>query len=182
MDPALALTLRLALSALFLAAAYHKTRDIARFRAILSAYRVMPERIVVPIARVLIACELIVGSAFLIGEFQAGFQQFAASGAVALLVAYTAGIAVNLLRGRREIDCGCGDLTRNQPIGPLLLFRNAVLIVAAAVLLTTTTARTLTWLDGATVFGAFSCIALLWSAASILTTVTARTTRQRVHS
>ena len=44
-------------------------------------------------------------------------------------------MAINLLRGRTHIDCGCFDSTLKQPLRWILVLRNAVLVlllVAAA--------------------------------------------------
>ena len=50
-------------------------------------------------------------------------------------MAATSGVAVNLLRGRQVLDCGCGGLSGRQPISWWLVARNAVLTAALLVLL-----------------------------------------------
>lgn len=53
--------------------------------------------------------------------------------AAALLAIYSAAIAINLRRGNRDIDCGCGPGTRELPLSGALFARNAVLIGVALV-------------------------------------------------
>ena len=47
--------------------------------------------------------------------------------AAILLLIVTAAVAINLWRGQRAIDCGCGGMS-SQPISWALVARNAVLI------------------------------------------------------
>ena len=50
--------------------------------------------------------------------------------AAGLLVIYAVAIGVNLKRGRRQIDCGCGD--EPTPLSRALVVRNCVLVALAA--------------------------------------------------
>lgn len=50
---------------------------------------------------------------------------------LALLVLYSAAIAINLVRGRRDIECGCGGAATHVPLSGWLLARNAALMAAA---------------------------------------------------
>ncbi|WP_289141256.1 MauE/DoxX family redox-associated membrane protein [uncultured Brevibacillus sp.] len=45
-----------------------------------------------------------------------------------LLILYSVAIAINLLRGRRDISCGCGGVAGNHPISWLLVLRNLLLM------------------------------------------------------
>jgi len=59
-----------------------------------------------------------------------GTREAAAALMLALLALYSAAIAVNLLRGRRDIECGCGAAT-HVPLSGWLLARNAALMATA---------------------------------------------------
>lgn len=62
--------------------------------------------------------------------------------AVALLLIYLAGLASALLRGRSDLDCGCGGSKADERIGWNLVLRNLLLaLLAATPLLFPTTAR-----------------------------------------
>jgi hypothetical protein len=48
-----------------------------------------------------------------------------------LLMLYSAAVALNLWRGNIDIDCGCGSLGGEPPLGIGLLLRNVMLLAAA---------------------------------------------------
>lgn len=114
----------------FLRAALHKAADVARFAGYLDDYRLLSERFVEPAAKALVALEL--GTVGLL--VWPATARVGAGLAFALLALYGAAIAINLGRGRRRIDCGCGGPA--QPLSPALLWRNAVLAGLALLPLT----------------------------------------------
>ena len=92
----------------------------------------------------------------------------AAAGA-ALLGLYGTAIAVNLARGRRHIDCGCGGAAARREISAWLVARNGLAAAAAlAVAGVPEAARGLVWLDACTVVAATAMLAACWSAADHL--------------
>ncbi len=115
-DPVIATILRFALGWLFLAAAAHKLKDMIDFRTVLATYRVLPQSIVAVVAWCIVLVEICVGLGAL-WQYAAAFV-----GAAALLLGYAGVMAINLARGRRFIDCGCGGAT--QPLSVGLLLRN----------------------------------------------------------
>lgn len=128
-DPLLQVVIALCLSLLFLSSSEHKRRHALRFRAQLQAYELLPESLLRATASGLRWFELLLAALILIPASRA------AAGAMAmlLLLAYGAAILINLLRGRRNIDCGCGG--DSQPLSGALVLRNALLAVFAALLL-----------------------------------------------
>src|SRR5207249_705697 len=127
MDPVVDLTLRTALALLFFVAAGHKLRDPGRFRATVAEYRLVPDRFAPPAAALLVAVEAAAAGALLVP----GVRAAGLLAAAALLVVYGAAIAINLARGRWDIDCGCAGPAVRRPIGGWLVARNAVLAAAA---------------------------------------------------
>jgi hypothetical protein len=164
MDPMLGGTLCGALALLFLVAALHKLRDPAAFRAQLDDYRLVAKRAIPGVAAALVAGELATGLAFLAPPLRA----VAAGAALALLCAYNAAIALNLLRGRRDIDCGCSGPGLRQPLSPWLLVRNALLAGIAVACLAPRGTRTLIWVDGVSMLGGVAVLAFLYAAANRL--------------
>jgi hypothetical protein len=161
LDPLLALGVRSGLAVLFASAAWHKLRGRAEFVGVLQAYRLLPAALV-PVAAPLIALgELAVAVALL---WPAGWT-VGALGAAAVLAVYALAIAVNLARGRRAIDCGCGAPGTRQPIGEGLLVRNVVLAAAALLTLAPSAPRALVWVDWLTLAGALGVAASVWTAA-----------------
>lgn len=113
---------------LFGCAAWHKASDFDSFTGFVVDYQVMPPNLVVIVSSMLIVAEGLVPIALL-------FQHWRECGAilaVALLLGYAAVIANNLLRGRSEIDCGCGGAI--QPLAWSLVARNAMLAAIATLI------------------------------------------------
>lgn len=127
-DPLFQLVVGGALALLLASAAWHKAGDAPRFRAQLLAYALLPPGLVDPVARLLPVLEGAVALALLIPAARGP----AAGTAAALFVAYAAAMLINLLRGRRHIDCGCGG--RSQPLSWGLVLRNGALAGAALAL------------------------------------------------
>ncbi|MFN8544114.1 MAG: MauE/DoxX family redox-associated membrane protein [Candidatus Binatia bacterium] len=158
MDPVVAAVFRSGLALLFASAARHKLGDAAGFRAALRAYRLLPAPVAPAAAWLLLGAEATAAVALLIpgapGPLLAG----------GLLAVYTGAIAINLARGRRDIDCGCAGPAARQPLTPWLLARTAVLLAAATAALLPARPRPFVWLDGLTVVAAVVALATLWAA------------------
>ncbi|MBI1731205.1 MAG: methylamine utilization protein MauE [Gammaproteobacteria bacterium] len=142
-DPVLSLACALVLAWIFIAAGAHKFHDPARFGAALGAYGLLPEVLVRPAALLLPLGEFMIAFGLLFPQA----RSIAAWSSVLLIGAYTLAIGINLLRGRRNIDCGCGDPGRRQPLSEWLLLRNALLMGAGALAAAAPFARVAGWLD-----------------------------------
>jgi len=162
MDPAYSLLAALALALLFATSAYHKLRDLRRFEAILANYRLLPSRITAAAAPAFPLVEIGLATALVIP----GTGGPASLAAAALLGVYSLAIGINLARGRRDIDCGCGG-DAGQSIGPGLLARNALLIAIAigAAVPAPIGARDLSVFDVLTIAFGLATLALVWQAA-----------------
>jgi hypothetical protein len=88
-----------------------------------------------------------------------------AVGAALLLVIYASAVAVNLLRGRDHIDCGCVGAAGRRPIAWVLVARNGVLSGVALVAALPAAPRPLVWIDAVTLVAAVGALALLYAAA-----------------
>lgn len=157
MDPVVELTVRAALALLLLVAAAHKLRDPGTFRATLAEYRLLPDAVVPAAAGMVIGVELAIAAALLV---------LPAPGLVAtalLLATYAVAIGVNLARGRRHIDCGCGGPAARQPISGRLVARNLLLATAALAGLAPVDARPFVWVDALTVVAATAALATLYA-------------------
>ena len=161
-DPIFAWVARLVLAGVFASAALHKWRDLSAFEAALAAHRLVPEAVVPALARAFAAAETAVAASLLVPESAAG----AGCAAAALLALYSAAIAINLARGRREIDCGCS--ARPRPLSRGLLVRNAALAAAALLAALPATGRALVWVDGLSAAAGAAALAFVWIAAQSL--------------
>jgi hypothetical protein len=175
MDPVITNTLRISLALLFGSAAYHKARDFGVFSTALEQYRLLPKRSIPGVASSLIGLECMLAGLFLV---PLAVRATAFVGGLVLAI-YSGAIAINLARGRREIDCGCGGPAAGRTLGAGLLVRNALLIVGCALSAMDTLPRTLLWIDWVTVSFAVTTLALSWMAAGALGAVSKASTRSR---
>jgi methylamine utilization protein MauE len=169
MDPVIDLALRGGLALLFVVAALHKTRDLGTFHATLANYRLLPPRGTWPAAVIVVGGEVMAAMSLLFAPATGVLV------ATTLLAGYTGAIAVNLARGRRDIDCGCAGPAHRQPLRPWLLVRNAVLIAAALACVAPGRARPLVWIDVLTVAGTIGVLAMLYAAVERLASLRALT-------
>ena len=183
LDPVFAWVIHLALALLFAVAAWHKLRDLRAFQATLANYRLLPTAVIAPAALALAACELGV-AALLLAPLPEPVARHAALAslsslaplaplaALGLLALYSGALAVNLARGRRDLDCGCLGPAQRQPISPGLLVRNALVALGPVLLLAgggvERAGRSMNWIDALSVGGATAMLVLLWNAAHLL--------------
>jgi hypothetical protein len=119
---------------IFVTAGAAKVRHRALLEGVVANYRILPPRLVAPVARLLPGLEIAVGLTLI-----AGLGLVPALAATGVLLAFAAAMAVNVRRGRLTIDCGCGLSHLRQHVSWALVVRNAVL----AALLVPTWATTL---------------------------------------
>jgi len=108
---AILLVMRLFIAGTFIRAGAVKLTDIKQFRLAIANYEILPAALVAAAAVIVPAVEVTVGLSFLLGVLPAVFAAVLA----ALLLCFSAVIAVNLARGR-VFDCGCGGSTAPQTI------------------------------------------------------------------
>lgn len=173
MDPVFTVVLHASLSLLFAGALVHKLRDLPRFVAIVEDYEIGPRAFAGFFAYAVAAGEAGAAIAFGLGLSFAPFL------GLVLIVAYSTAIGVNLARGRRDIDCGCGGPGGHR-IGPGLLARNALLAIAALLSLVPPTDRPMGAFDIATVGFAVAFVAFAWSAAGRLASLPLSSSRERI--
>jgi hypothetical protein len=159
LDPVLRITLHTGLALLLLSAAGHKLRAFSAFKAALAGYDLISRRWLAAVSLLVVGLELVTGLSLLLPR-----AFIPALAAAALLATYTFAIAINLRRGRRDIDCGCAGPARRVPLGPGLVGRNVLLIAAALIAALPVAPRSLVWLDAVTVFAGVAMLALLYSA------------------
>ena len=163
-DPVLSLLALAALGLLFASAALAKLRDRERFAAIVEAYQVLPSGLVRPAAAVLPFIEL----AAALGLFVTQVRPLAIATSAGLLFIYASAIALNLARGRRDIDCGCEGFGRRRPIAGWMLVRNVLLMAIAVVAVAPPAPRALQLIDVLTIAGGLAAFVLIYFAADEL--------------
>jgi len=164
LDPVLGHALAGATALVLLVGAAQKVRDWPGFRSALGAYRLLPEVLVTPAALALPAFETIAGFAL----FAPACRSAGALLALALLATVTGAVAINLARGRTDIDCGCGGAEGRQRLSWGLVARNAMLMAALVVGAQPTGPRPLGIFDFATLTFATLALYGLYACASQL--------------
>jgi peroxiredoxin/uncharacterized membrane protein YphA (DoxX/SURF4 family) len=119
------LVARLVLALVFVVAGLAKLIDRSGSRQAVADFG-LPRALAAPLGLLLPLAELAVAAALL----PAASAWWGAMGALALLLAFVAGIAVNLARGRRP-DCHCFGQLHSSPVGWPTLARNGALAVVA---------------------------------------------------
>ena len=165
-DPVIVVIIRFGLGWLFLAAAAHKLKDMTDFRSVLAAYRVLPGSMIGLAAWCVAALEIAVGIGAL-WAFPAAYV-----GTAVVLFGYAGVMAVNLVRGRRFIDCGCGGAV--QPLSIGLVLRNVVLAFGALIALLPVSPRPVGWLDVVSMAAGVLVLAMLYAAVNQLLAARAR--------
>lgn len=159
------------LAVVLLVGGWQKLRDRALFQATLDNYQLLPESLL-PVAAVLLPLWEIAAGALLLPGPTRGVGALLAA---ALLLAVTAAVAINLLRGRRNFDCGCGGFSGSsagdvgeQQLSWGLVVRNAILIAAVVLCAGEEAARPLVWIDYLSVAGATLALLGLYLSANQL--------------
>jgi hypothetical protein len=160
LDPTLGLLIVVSFALLLASAAWHKARSLTDFTASLVAYRVLPESLSRRLAWLAPLLELSIAVLLLSPPGRHG----GAIAAIGLLLAYAVGIAINLGRGRRDLDCGCSGPRDRRPIAAWMVWRNIVLAAALGVAALPWSPRPLGAIDAVTLVGGLTAVVLLYLA------------------
>jgi uncharacterized membrane protein len=153
------------LALVFLQGAAEKLLAPDEFQGVVANYRLLPGALTAPFARLLPLLELATGIGIIVGASRIA----AAWLAVGLLTLFCVAIAINLARGRTEIDCGCFKSALRQTISPWLIARNLLLAAAALALLLPIAPRTVGTLDYLSILAGSLMLFLTYYAAGMLT-------------
>jgi uncharacterized membrane protein YphA (DoxX/SURF4 family) len=119
---------RVCVGLVFILAAAQKTRHWRIFSGVVANYRLLPDALVAPMAMLLPPVEMLIGVLLLSGQARPS----GALSAIVMLGLFAVAMAINLRRGRSQIDCGCGHAILKQNLRWLLVGRNAVLAALLA--------------------------------------------------
>ncbi|MPW20908.1 methylamine utilization protein MauE [Paraburkholderia sp. CNPSo 3157] len=160
-DPVLATGAQASTAIVVLLGAVAKWRRPAAFRQALAGYRLLPDALTAPAAFVITATETVGAAALLFPDT----RMFGAIALIALLLAFAAGLAFNIVRGHTDIDCGCSGFAATQAatqaamqanpprgIGWFHVARALLLAALAATAFIEPAARSIVWFDYLTLF------------------------------
>lgn len=144
-DPVLNDCCALLLALVFAQAAWGKFSAWAEFEGVVGNYRLLPRALVQPVAYALPPVEALLAGAVLVPATRTG----AACALGTLLIGFAVAIAINVVRGRVDIDCGCFRTSLKQNLSWWLVLRNALLVVAAFVAASPPVSRDTGWAEAA---------------------------------
>lgn len=163
-DPVFAWIAASALAIVLLVGVGGKLAGFTVFETMLADYRLLPDAAIRPAAVCLVGAEFGAAAALLYAPTRAA----GAVAALALLFVVTGAVAVNLLRGRRDIRCGCGGPDHSQMLSWGLVARNAVLALLALLAAAAVDERALSGVDALSVAGGTLALVGLYFAANQL--------------
>lgn len=129
------LFIRILIGTLFFSSFIEKVKSFGTHRAIVKDYEILPDQLITPFSKFELALQLLTSMLLYLGIW----LPFAAVLAASLLGTYSIAIAINLLRGRNEVSCGCGGFAGNHQLSWWLVVRNITLIAITCFTITTNT-------------------------------------------
>ena len=160
LDPAFGYLIIGGIALLLASAGVQKLRRLAMFTEIFAAYRVVPNALARRLAWLIPSMELGVAA----GLVWEPSRRAAIASAVAVLIAYASGVGLNLLRGRRDLDCGCGTARGRRPIASWMVWRNLFLAAVLGTAALPWSPRPWSFTDLLTVMAGLIAGALLYAA------------------
>jgi Methylamine utilisation protein MauE len=118
------------LSLIFFTTFISKVINWKDYKQTIASYKIIPPKgISISLLFFLINEAVIALSALLVG-----WRPFNAVMATILLLIYTIAISINLLRGRKDLACGCGGVLESERLHYGLVIRNLLFIIAVVLL------------------------------------------------
>lgn len=122
-DPKIHLFIRSLLALMLLSAGAVKMSNWSDFSAAVRNYKLIPEGLASIVARLVPVVEVLVALCLMYGALSPWPNLMAAC----LFLLFAGAVAVNLLRGRRNISCGCFGTEQGQGLSWMLVLRNFLL-------------------------------------------------------
>lgn len=163
-DPTVLWIAAVALGGLLGSASFGKLADRAHFRASVEAYRLLPAAMVGLVSTALPVIELVAATCLLVPALRGPGGWLAAG----LLACYATAMAVNLSRGRSNLDCGCFGPARRERIAGWMVARNVLLSAVALGVAMSQISRPLEPLDWLTVAAGSVTVGCLYVATETL--------------
>lgn len=123
--PLIGVAASVAVALLLAIAGIDKLRHRDLLPGVIANYRLLPDTLVAPAALLLPVAELLVAVGLV-----AGIAPLAPAAAISLLLLFAGAMAINIGRGRRHIDCGCGHAGLKEQLGWGKVLRNLALAAA----------------------------------------------------
>jgi len=162
-DPAITSLIAYAMATIFAASAAMKLRDVELFESSVANYQIVARWLEKPLAYAIPIAEASCAAALIFPRTRTG----AASALILILAMFTGAIAINLARGRTNIDCGCFGPALRQQLSGWLVARNDLMMALIAIATIHPASRTMTWLDLTTIALGAATMVVLYASANI---------------
>ncbi|MGO0058573.1 MauE/DoxX family redox-associated membrane protein [Brevibacillus fluminis] len=125
-----ALVLRFSLGTILLSAGLGKIFKIDRHIVVVKAYKIVPDTWILWFVWAEVIAEFVAGILLFTGYLREIPYILAAS----LFVMYSIAISMNLVRGQKDLDCGCGGVVGNHKLSWTLVMRNGIFVFICVLL------------------------------------------------
>jgi hypothetical protein len=132
------------------------------FEGSVANYQLLPTSLEKPLAYFIPILESACAAGLLISKS----RDSAALGLLMLLLIFSGAIAINLIRGRTNIDCGCFGPLLRQELSGWLVARNLFLMILASALLLPENGRVIEALDLVTIVLGAATMVILYASAN----------------
>lgn len=163
-DPVFSWAASIFLVAIFLQAGWQKLTMPLHYQTVIENYAILPEAIVPPATFIIGLLELLAALAV----FVPATHQVALLLLGSLLLGYMLVMALNIARGRADIDCGCAGPAHQQTISTALLWRNLLLMLITAFACLNEASRDIFWLDLVSIIAGGGSAYLLYHISNLL--------------
>mgnify|MGYP001027608389 CR=1 FL=1 len=126
----LTLFIKISLAVIFISSGLSKVRSIESHHFLVKSYEIVPKNLVSVSSYLNIFIELFTGTLLFFGIFHVLSSVLT----LLLLAIYIFAISFNLLRGRKNISCGCGGVLGNHQLSLNLVIRNIILFLVTCIL------------------------------------------------
>lgn len=127
-QPDLVLSARIFLGLILVAAGFSKMASLGKFAKVVLGYELMPQPLARILSKILPFIEVFLG-AMLLGDL---LLPWSAIGAGGVFFLFSVAVGLNLLRGRRDIPCGCFSVEQEHQLNWWMVVRNGVFVCLAA--------------------------------------------------
>lgn len=114
------------LAYIFLFSAISKMQNYSMHREIVESYQILP-KILISITTLFFIIAEVMASILII--FHTAFLNIAIITLITLTLIYSLAILVNLIRGRRDLSCGCGGVLGDHDLSYKLIVRNGLIVL-----------------------------------------------------
>lgn len=124
MEYILILALQLVIGIIFISSGVHKISNFSNYISDIKSYKLLPNYMVVPFGYFDIGLNVLIFSSHVTGKY----IELTSLLGIGLLIIYTAALSISLIRGYKNLNCGCGGVVGSHKVSWKLVLRNLLII------------------------------------------------------